>query len=125
MTKPLVHLVEDDPVALTFLREVLRTRYRVVTAASCADARAELRRSAPDAVVLDYRLPDGDAPDLIPDYRDAYPDAPIVIASGKSSRGIEDEALRLGAARFLLKPVQPAELLATVAACLIERSRTH
>ena len=120
MTKPIVHLVEDDPVAQTFLAEVLRSRYHVVTASSCKEARRVLGQHKPAAVVLDYRLPDGDALSLLPDYRRLAPGTPILIASGKHSPEIASEAIRQGARRFLIKPVLPHELLATLELCFLE-----
>ena len=118
MSKLVVHLVEDDPVAQTFLGEVLRARYEVVTAASCTEARRALARLKPAAVVLDYRLPDGDALTLIPDYRRLAPGIPILVASGKDSPQLAAEALRQGARCFLIKPLQPRELLTTLEQCL-------
>ncbi len=120
MAKPIVHLVEDDPVAQTFLAEVLRSRYEVVTAASCQEARRALVEAKPTAVVLDFRLPDGDALSLLPDYRRVDPSISILIASGKNSPEIAAEAMRLGARRFLIKPLQPQELIAILGCCLAQ-----
>jgi len=118
MAKPTVHLVEDDPVARTFLAEVLRSRYDVVTATTCLEARLALLEAKPDAVVLDFRLPDGNALSLLPDYQRLDPDIPILIASGKNSAELATEALQQGARRFMIKPLDPRELITILSSCL-------
>jgi two-component system response regulator RegA len=103
-------VVDDDPVLRIALAEFLRSQsLRVGTAASAADAIAQLR-GRPDLVVLDVRLPDGDAFTVLDHARRIAP-APIRIAlSGEAS---PEDAFRLaqyGVRSFLQKPVSLDEL---------------
>ena len=67
--EPLVLVVEDEPQVMRFLRATLPAHgYRVVEAATGAQALVEAQTRQPDLVLLDLGLPDldgarGDAPD--------------------------------------------------------------
>lgn len=103
-------VVDDDPTLrggiATFLRE---KGLRVATAASAREAIEQLR-GKPDVVVLDVRLPDGDAFSVLEVARDLAP-APLRIAlSGEAS---PEDAFRLakyGVRDFLQKPASLDEI---------------
>jgi DNA-binding NtrC family response regulator len=114
-------LVVDDDAGLSagiarFLRE---QHLRVGTAASAADAIGQLR-AKPDLVILDVRLPDGDAFTVLEHARRLAP-APIRIAlSGEAS---PEDAFRLaqyGVRGFLQKPVGLDELWDAIQAAVEE-----
>lgn len=103
-------VVDDDATLRAGIAAFLRERkLRVGTAASAADAIAQLR-ARPDLVVLDVRLPDGDAFTVLEHARQLAP-APVRIAlSGAAS---PEDAFRLaqhGVRSFLQKPVSLDEL---------------
>jgi len=103
-------VVDDDPVLRAGLAEFLRGQgLRVGTAASAADAIAQLR-ARPDLVLLDVRLPDGDAFTVL-DYARKLAPAPIQIAlSGAAS---PEDAFRLaqyGVRSFLQKPASLGDI---------------
>jgi DNA-binding NtrC family response regulator len=97
-------VVEDEAALRAGIASFLRLQgLRVATAASAAEAIAQLR-GRPDVVVLDVRLPDGDAFTVLEHAR-RYAPAPIRIAlSGEAS---PEDAFRLaqhGVRNFLQKP---------------------
>ncbi|QDU23864.1 ATP-binding protein [Urbifossiella limnaea] len=106
-----VLVVDDDPDTRANLRDILDLdRYPVVEAASVADALARDDWSRYGAVVLDRQLPDGTAEDLLPHLRRLAPDAAVVIVTGFDDLHGAVAAFRLGAADYVLKPVNADEL---------------
>lgn len=122
-----VLLLEDDRVLRTSLREALAIEgYRVHTAASLADARAQLRSVRPeepiDLVLLDLGLPDGDGQTLLDELRKQGHVAVLVI-SAREAEGQKIRVLDGGADDYLVKPFGIGELLARMRAAL--RHRGH
>jgi len=68
----------------------------------------------PDIVITDIRMPGRNGLELTRDIRESGDEAKIVILSGYEDFGFAQEALRLGAADYLLKPVMPDSLVALV-----------
>jgi DNA-binding NarL/FixJ family response regulator len=60
-------------------------------------------RLKPDAVLLDLSMPDMDGLEAIPAIRSAHPDTAIIVFSGFAAERMADEALRIGADRYLEK----------------------
>jgi DNA-binding NtrC family response regulator len=116
-----VFLVEDDEdvrFAMTCL--LAREGYRVLTAATAHDALGVLRAplSPIDVAVLDVQLPDASSVNLFPLLRQRFPSAPVIVCTGRATPEEAAALLRLGAHRYLRKPVSADELLAAVEACL-------
>ena len=65
-----VLLVDDEPGVRFMVRDFLDAKgYGTEEAATCDQALDVFRRTRPDIVILDYKLPDGTALDLIPRLR--------------------------------------------------------
>jgi two-component system, LuxR family, sensor kinase FixL len=117
-----VLIVEDDADTRENLRDILELdEYRVGTAASATEAlsHADLARVA--AVILDRRLPDQSAEELLPSLKQAAPDAAVIVVTGYAELDSAISALRLGAADYLLKPVNPDALRASLSRILEQR----
>lgn len=122
-----VMLVEDDRVLRNALREALSVEgYELKTAASIADARAQLQHLAPseaiDLLVLDLGLPDGDGQSLLTELRRSS-NTPIIVISAREAEGQKIQLLDLGADDYLVKPFGIGELLARMRVAL--RHRGH
>lgn len=122
-----VLLVEDDRVLRNSLREVLSVEgYDLKTAASLADARAQLRHLLPgqtlDLVVLDLGLPDGDGQSLLAELRHSS-HTPVIVISAREAEGQKIQLLDQGADDYLVKPFGIGELLARMRVAL--RHRGH
>jgi two-component system sensor kinase FixL len=120
---PEVLVIDDDRDTCENLADVLGLDgYAVRAVGSAAEA---LR--LPDwgrffAVILDRRLPDGLAEDLLPRLRRQGPDAAFIIVTGYSDLESAIAAIRQGAADYILKPVNP-DLIRSRLAGLLERRR--
>jgi two-component system, NtrC family, response regulator AtoC len=110
---PSVLVVDDEQMFRLLAETALSSEgFEVRTAPTLAKAKAEVERSAPDIIVLDRRLPDGDGIHYLRDLRTEGGSAPIVIvvtAYGDVENAVE--ALRAGAADYLTKPVQATDLV--------------
>jgi DNA-binding NtrC family response regulator len=108
-----VLVVEDDDNSAELLSTFARSEGFVATVAnSLAEARQQLIVHKPGIVLLDPGLPDGSGMDLFAD-ENLRGDAEIVLITGNASVETSVQALRLGAADYLIKPVS-LKLLRTV-----------
>ncbi len=104
-------LVEDEPVlAKNLCRSLEKAGHHVQAVESGEDALTHIRSSRPDLVLLDNRLPGMSGIDTLRALRDH--DASILVVMMTAFATLEDaiDAMRLGAADFVRKPVGLAEL---------------
>jgi DNA-binding NtrC family response regulator len=113
MLRSRVLLIEDEAQFHGVVRCFLETHgFEVLVAETCADGEELWRNVRPDAAVLDYELPDGNALDLLPRLKAVHPANPIVVLTGHGSIELAVEAIKLGAEQFLTKPPELSALLA-------------
>jgi DNA-binding NarL/FixJ family response regulator len=93
-----------------------RAGFNAVGAASGADGLALARRERPALVVLEVALPDVDGYEVCCELRDAFGDAlPIILTSADRTDPHDRVAgLLVGGDDYIVKPCDPAELLARV-----------
>ncbi len=109
-------LLVDDEASVRFgIHNFLDAhRFEVIEADSCQLGLERLRQEQPDVALLDYKLGDGTALELIPQLRALDPDIPLVVLSGHGSIDLAVQAIKLGADQFLTKPVDLPVLLALI-----------
>lgn len=116
-------LVEDDlPLADAVASYLSSKGFAVDPAASLAQARAALPMAPWDAVLLDLHLPDGNGLSLIPAVRRQSPGGAIIILTAHDQVSDRINGLDAGADDYLVKPFDPAELMARLRA--VERRRS-
>jgi DNA-binding NtrC family response regulator len=109
-----VLIVEDDADFRESVAALLRRDgLEVCEAGTVAGARAEIEESAPDVVLLDLTLPDGDGLALLADEALAGPE--FVVTTGNATTDSAIAALREGALDFLTKPLDRSRLRAVLA----------
>src|SRR3984893_1187473 len=119
--KTRILVVDDEAAILKFLKPALAANdYDVATAGTVAEATKRIAAEAPDLVVLDLGLPDGDGKDVIRTVRE-WSDVPIVVLSARDRETEKIEALDLGADDFVNKPFGVGELLARMRTALRHR----
>ena len=110
-------VVEDNEITRKMLRVTLQAEsYDVLEAGDAASALELAPEVRPDLVLQDLRLPDMDGFDLLARLRalPALADIPVIAVSGFVSRLEEARASSIGFTDFLVKPVQPSELIRAV-----------
>jgi len=118
-----VLLVDDDRSFSSLAQAALaREGLPVRLARSLHEARAALEAEAPDVVVLDRRLPDGDGLDFLGVLRAQLPDAPVLMVTAHGDIQSAVEAIRAGAADYMAKPVELADLVLRVRRAFGEQS---
>ena len=117
-----VMLVEDDRELRRTLRDALALEgYEVQTAASLAEGHALLSHAeAPDLVLLDLGLPDGEGEELLQRLRRER-GTPLLVISAREQDGAKVRLLDAGADDYLVKPFSISELLARMRVALRHR----
>jgi DNA-binding NtrC family response regulator len=104
-------IVEDDPGTRRGLSEAVQGYGGEPRAVGTAkQAQAALSEFQPHLLIVDIALPDGDGLEILKAAREAQPELEAVVLTGSSSVDHAIEALRAGAADYLLKPLRPAQL---------------
>ena len=102
---PHVLIVDDDANTREALAEIVAAEgFSATVAGSIRDAQVRMAQQRPDVVLIDLKLPDGNGMDLFNDI-ESRATTEIVLITGHASVETAVEALRLGAADYLTKPI--------------------
>ncbi len=111
-------IVDDEPALQSMVQEILRQAgYGTDAALSCTQALERFHAAAPDAVLLDVMLPDGDGFSLFGKLREIR-DVPVLFLSARDEDEARLRGLGLGADDYITKPFLPQELLLRLGAVL-------
>ncbi|RKI15678.1 sigma-54-dependent Fis family transcriptional regulator [Corallococcus sp. AB030] len=111
MTRTRILLVDDEPgVRLGMKGYLTQHGFDVDEATSVAEAQEGFRSHRPDVAVIDYRLPDGTALELLPRLKEMDAAVPLVVLTGHGSIELAVQAVKEGAEQFLTKPLELAVL---------------
>ena len=109
-----VLIVDDDPATLAGLLALVQgAGHSAVGAADFMEGRQVLLRRTPDVIIVDVRLGEYNGLQLAVLAQSLAPPVPAIVSSGFEDPVLEQEARRLGAP-FLVKPIDPAGLLAMI-----------
>jgi len=103
-------IVDDEPAARYGLRRALEAKYRIAEADSAEAATDALPREQPDLVLLDVVLPGQDGLSFLRWMREQGSEIPVLMVSALDTAKTAVEALRLGAADYLVKGFELEEL---------------
>src|ERR1700676_266934 len=108
-------IVYDEPAARYGLRRALESKYRIAEADSAEAARSAIDTEKPDLVLLDVVLPGLDGVSFLKSLRDQGNEVPVLMVSALDTAKSAVDALRVGAADYLVKGFELEELRARVA----------
>ena len=118
----LVHYVEDNETNIEVMRGVLAQRAQITmhTSQLGLDGLAAIRAQPPDLILLDMQLPDISGLELLRHLKqdDAIAGIPVVVVSADATIPATEQALTLGAAHYVTKPVDVAQFLQIIDAIL-------
>ncbi|WP_370206815.1 response regulator transcription factor [Pararhodobacter marinus] len=117
-TPPHVAILDDEAEIRRILADALgEAGFRTSTYSRASDFEAALKRTTPDVCLVDLGLPDRDGLALV--HRLALESgATIIIISGRANTADRVTGLELGADDYIIKPFEPAEVVARIRARL-------
>ena len=108
MTIQRILVVDDDELSREFLVEaVAELGYKPIQAKDAREAIERARTDHPDLVLTDLRMPGTDGIELVKSLKSQYPELPAVMVTAQGTIEAAVQAMRNGAADFLLKPCTP------------------
>jgi two-component system nitrogen regulation response regulator NtrX len=115
-----VLIVDDEPNIRRMVGALLASEgYEVRDAADGQTGVARAAETSPDVVLLDLMMPgELDGLGTLERLRDAAPDVPVIMMSGKAGLSDAVKATKLGAFNFLEKPLSPEGVLLALASAL-------
>jgi len=111
-----VLLVDDEPELLRALERLLRRAgYEVQSCSDGTSAVERLEHDDFDVVISDIAMPNMDGIQLLRSIREHDLDIPVILITGAPAVQSAIDALEYGAFKYLVKPIESAPLLKTVA----------
>jgi len=111
-------VVDDSPTDRQFLLETLAKQgYQVVTAESGEEAIAKAKSEGPDLILMDVVMPglNGYQATRSITRDETTKDIPVIMCTSKGAETDKIWGMRQGAIDYLVKPIDPAQLLAKIA----------
>jgi two-component system response regulator AtoC len=112
MTPATLAIVDDDPQFVEYMSTLLRSRGYVVQTFNSGPAllRALNTDTPPQVVLLDVLMPELDGLETLKALRTSHPAVPVIMLSGRQTPATIVDAVRLGAADYVVKPDDPEGL---------------
>ncbi|KYF79328.1 hypothetical protein BE17_16930 [Sorangium cellulosum] len=108
LRKAVILLIDDSDIDRTiygrYLRDWADVEVKLIEAATGKAALEECRKSPPDCIILDYRLPDMDGLELLEKLK-RITEAPVIFITGQPAPMMLTRAQSLGIAGYLWKEV--------------------
>jgi len=120
---PQLLLIDDDPVVGRLMKAVFTPESIEVTAVETADqGLRSVVAAEPQVVILDLRLPDMTGLELLEKLQAQWPQLPVIVLTGRVEVKTAVQAMQLGAAHYLTKPMDREELVLVVQRALERRA---
>jgi DNA-binding NtrC family response regulator len=105
MKKPVVLIIDDEKNFTESLQLAIEDAFTVVSASSLSMARAALKDSMPDAVLLDVYLPDGEGIELLRELKKNNGMPTVIVMTAYATVENAIRALKEGAVDYVTKPL--------------------
>ena len=117
-------IIDDDEVVRASLAAYLEdSGFSVLQASNGLQGLQVFERDKPDLVICDLRMPQVGGLELIRQVTDLSPQTPVIVVSGAGVMNDAVEALRLGAADYLIKPLEDLAVLEHSVRRALDRAR--
>ncbi len=107
-------VVDDHLELLEFLRYALKDRYAVATAVGVEEGLRHLSNYSVNLVLLDFRMPAANGVSALREIKTRYADTEVILMTAYAPVEVIQEAFRLGAFAFLMKPFNIDNLINTI-----------
>ncbi len=106
-SKPVILIVDDEKEVRTILADFLKIRYNcdMKEAGNGEEATAFIKNNPCDIIILDVRMPKKGGMEVIKEAKKIDPNIDILIVSAWVSTDVAEEAIKLGATDYIVKPV--------------------
>ena len=111
-------IVEDDYAVKGLISDVLGSKYLVLEAVTCLEAKKCLADNHIDCAIIDYVLPDGKGFEILDTIKQIKPKPHIMMMSAYGSEDLIIKAFRLGVTDYLRKPVSLKYLMSKLSEIL-------
>jgi DNA-binding NtrC family response regulator len=117
-TSTRILVIEDEVLfGRAVCRQLEKAGYECLLAANVKEGLSALKQATPNLVLLDLRLPDGSGLELLAELNGSSV-SPVIVMTAYGEISDAVQAMKLGAANFLKKPIDLAELELAVEAAL-------
>ncbi|HEX8575127.1 MAG TPA: sigma-54 dependent transcriptional regulator [Flavobacterium sp.] len=117
-------LIEDDaPFCKMLERFLVKNNCEVAAAFSAEEAKIKINNQKFDLIITDLRLPNYDGIELMAEFKEQFPDIPVILMTGYSDVTTAVKAIKNGAADYISKPFIPEEVLVVVSNALQTASK--
>ncbi|MCF0131387.1 MAG: response regulator [Pseudobutyrivibrio sp.] len=118
--KPHVLVVDDNPVLLRNMRNMLSDKYRVSMATSAAQCMKILGSDKPSMIILDYEMPVVDGKQTLQMIRaeEEYKEIPVIFLTGIADKAHVDAVLDLKPAGYFVKPPMQTKIINAIESIL-------
>ena len=116
-------LIDDEPMLLKASKLLLMSRGypSVFTISDSCGVMGYLAEHEASVVVLDLFMPKLSGLDLLPQLVSEYPEVPVIVMTATDETDTAVECMKKGAFYFLVKPVEPEKLVATIRMAIEQR----
>lgn len=97
-------ICDDEEGIRESLKLILEKEYDIKFANSGDDAIRKIKETPADIVILDIKMPKKDGLETLKELKKISPASKVIIATGYKSADIAQEAIRLGASDYVVKP---------------------
>ncbi len=110
-----VLIAEDNDGNYTLMTYILKKHYDYFRAHDGQEAVDMVKEELPDAILMDLKLPIQDGLAATRQLKVTYPDIPIIAVTANAFETDRQMALEAGCDDYLTKPINPEQLLKTIA----------
>jgi len=119
-TRPSIAVLDDEPQMCKALYRLLKTHgFDAITYAAGEELLAACALHLPDCVLLDLHMPGITGFDVLDRFAAQRVRPPVIVITGHDQPGIAERVRALGAADYLLKPVDESRLMAAIGKVLV------
>lgn len=117
-------IVEDNDDLRGFLRDILQSRYNILTAANGKEGLAIAESGQPDFILTDVTMPEMDGLTMVKKIKShkELSHIPIIVLSAKTSMADKMEGLRAGIDDYISKPFSATYLRQRIANIIAQRT---
>lgn len=107
--------VDDSGTMRTIVSQTLQlSQFKVVQATNGLEALNSFKSNPVDLIITDINMPEMDGISLIKEIRAINTDVPILVLTTESRDSLKQEAFKLGANGWVVKPFKPTQIISMI-----------